>query len=93
LYPRDAVTIEGEVLEFASSEHGRRFSCRTCGSPVYSHYEIPDEIDLYPGSFDKDGLWKPTYELWRVRREPWLPEFANVRRSEKDRPQWRRTEP
>jgi hypothetical protein len=93
VFPRDAVTIDGDMVEFASSEHGRRYSCRACGAPVYSHYERPDEIDLYPGSFDEPGLWQPSYELWTSRREPWLPEVQSVvRRYAEDRPKWRRTE-
>jgi hypothetical protein len=56
VFPRDAVTVKGDVTVFASSEHGRRYSCRACGAPVYSHYDRPDEIDLYLGSFDEPGL-------------------------------------
>jgi hypothetical protein len=94
VFPREAVTVTGDVTIFASSEHGRRYSCRSCGAPVYSRYDHPDEIDLYPGSFDEPGLWQPSYELWRRRREPWLPEFPTVvRRYEGDRPEWKRTEP
>jgi len=94
VFPRETVTINGEVLAFASSEHGRRYSCSACGSQVYSHYSRPDEIYVYPGSFDEPGLWQPTYELWTIRRDPWLAEFPSVvRRYEKDRPKWRRTEP
>jgi len=94
VFPVDAVTVDGNVQVFESSEHGRRYSCRSCGSPVYSHYDKPDEIDLYPGSFDETGLWQPSYELWIGRREPWLPGFPSVvRRYERDRPEWRRTEP
>jgi hypothetical protein len=93
VFPRNAVTVQGEVIEFASSEHGRRYSCKACGAPAYSHYDHPDEIDLYAGSFDEPGLFQPSYELWRVRREPWLPEFGSVvRRYDTNRPQWRRTE-
>ena len=94
VFPRDAVTVTGAVTVFESSEHCRRYSCRACGAPIYSHYDIPDEIDLYAGSFDEPGLWQPSYELWTKRREPWLPEFTSVvRRYEQDRPEWKRTEP
>jgi len=49
---------------------------------------------VYPGSFGETGLWAPTYELWTIRRHPWLPEFPSVvRRYEKDRLKWSRTEP
>jgi hypothetical protein len=94
VFPTESVTVGGDVQVFNSSEHGRRYSCQACGSPIYSHYDKPDEIDLYGGSFDEPGLWQPTYELWTRRREPWLPEFPSViRRYEEDRPSWSRTEP
>ena len=94
VFPTESVTVSGDVQVFNSSEHGRRYSCQACGSPIYSHYDKPDEIDLYGGSFDEAGLWQPTYELWTRRREPWLPEFPSViRRYEEDRPSWSRTEP
>ncbi|MGH6736322.1 MAG: GFA family protein [Methyloceanibacter sp.] len=93
VFPTEAVTVEGDVLLFESSEKGRRYACPSCGAPVYSSYGRPDEIYLYPGSFDETGLWQPQYELWTIRREPWLPEFPSVvRRYDKERPQWKRTE-
>ena len=75
------------------SKHRRRYSCRDCGAPVYSQYGRPDEIDLYPGSFDEPGLFQPSYALWTSRREKWLPDFSTiVRRYAENRPAWRRTE-
>ena len=65
VFSPDAVTIEGQVDVFASSEHGRRYFCPACGSQIYSHYSRPDEIYVYPGSFDETGLWEPTYGMWR----------------------------
>jgi hypothetical protein len=94
VFPIEAVTISGAVTEFASSEHARRYSCRSCGAPVYSTWGRDDEFYLYPGSFDETGLFAPSYELWTIRREPWLPEFPTVvSRYERDRPKWKRTEP
>jgi hypothetical protein len=93
VFPPEAVTVEGEVLVFESSERARRYACRSCGAPAYSTYGRDDELYLYPGSFDDPGLFAPTYELWTIRREPWLPDFPTVvRRYEKDRSQWRRRE-
>ena len=93
VFSPEAVTVAGEVIEFASSENVRRYSCRSCGAPIYSNYGRNDEFYLYPGSFDEPGLFQPTYELWTRRREPWLPTFPNVvRRYPESRPKWRRTE-
>jgi hypothetical protein len=92
VFPADAVAITGAVTAFESSGHGRRYACASCNAPVYSHYDHPDEVDLYPASFDEPGLFQPTYELWVSRREPWLPEFPSViHRYETSRP-WRRRE-
>jgi hypothetical protein len=94
VFPAGAVTVSGEVIEFASSERVRRYSCTSCGAPVYATWGRDDEFYLYPGSFDETGLFHPTYELWTIRREPWLPEFPTVvSRYERDRPRWKRTEP
>jgi len=94
VFPREAVTVSGDAIEFASSDRARRYSCRACGAPVYSTYGRDDEFYLYPGSFDEPGLFAPTYELWTIRREPWLPEFEYIAsRYERDRAKWKRTEP
>lgn len=94
VFPSEAVRVSGEVIAFASSERARRYSCRSCGAPVYSTWGREDELYLYPGSFDETGRLAPAYELWTTRREPWLPEFPTVvSRYERDRPRWKRTEP
>jgi hypothetical protein len=72
------VTIDGEVRDYA----GRSF-CPRCGSSVFSR--SGDELEVNLGSLDApDQLW-PTYELWTIRRESWLPPFPLARRYERDR--------
>jgi hypothetical protein len=94
VFPTAGVGIAGEVLAFASSEKATRYACPSCGSPVHAQYGRADEIYVYPGSFDERTSWRPTYELWTIRREPWLPPFASVvNRYDKDRPKWSRKEP
>ena len=68
IFPEAAVTLNGPRAEYQ-----RRFFCPTCGSPVYAHFD--DEIGLNLGSFDAPDTFMPTYELWTVRREGWLPTF------------------
>lgn len=93
VYPPEAVTVSGEVVTFASSEKVRRHACAKCGTQVSSSYGREDEVYVYPGSFDEPGFFEPTYELWTIRREPWLPPFPTVKhRYEKNRTQWRRRE-
>jgi hypothetical protein len=85
IYPETAVTITGEVRTFRD-----RSFCPTCGSPVFAH--IGDEIGINLGSLDAPDQFRPTYELWTIRREGWLPEFSSMRRYPQDRDSDRRTE-
>ncbi|MCQ0990377.1 GFA family protein [Jiella marina] len=78
VFPREAVTVEGEVRDYAG-----RFFCPCCGSSVYS--VSADEIEVHLGSLDKPDQLVPTYELWTIRRESWLPDFPIARHYERDR--------
>jgi len=72
VFPDDAVTVEGETGEYAG-----RYFCRRCGSPVFGRSD--DEIEVNLGSLDAPDQLKPTYELWTVRRESWLPPFPQTK--------------
>ena len=78
IFPEDAVTIEGETRHYA----GRHF-CPRCGSSVFGRSE--DEVEVNLGALDAPNQFAPTYELWTVRREAWLPPFRVTRRYEQDR--------
>ncbi|MEW9808511.1 GFA family protein [Mesorhizobium sp. ZMM04-5] len=77
IFPEEAVTVEGETRDYA----GRHF-CPRCGSSVFAR--SGDEIEVNLGSFDAPDRFLPTYELWTVRREAWLPPFPLARRYERD---------
>ncbi|MFN3635267.1 MAG: GFA family protein [Rhizobium rhizophilum] len=77
---RDAqVLITGEPRMYDG-----RFFCPTCGSRVFNR--SGDEVELHLGAFDDINVFQPTYELWTIRREAWLPEFAVEQRYQRDRP-------
>jgi len=78
IFPEHAVTVRGEAKVYA----GRHF-CPDCGSTVFGRSE--DEFELNLGSMDAPDQFTPTYELWTVRREAWLPEFPGTRRYEHNR--------
>ena len=78
IYPQEAVTIRGEAREF----RGRSF-CPRCGSPVFSRSD--DEIEINLGTLDAPDQLTPTYELWTVRREAWLPPLPVTSHYERDR--------
>jgi len=78
IFPETAVRVEGETQSY----QGRHF-CPRCGSSVFSR--TGDEIEIHLGALDAPDRFRPTYELWTIRREAWLPEFPETRRYEKDR--------
>jgi hypothetical protein len=86
IFPEDAVTITGETREFK----GRSF-CPRCGSSVFGRSE--DEVEVSLGVLDAPDQFMPTYELWTVRREAWLPPFAVARQYDGDRDGVGRFEP
>jgi hypothetical protein len=95
IFPAEQVTLTGDEPGIhASSAHGRRHYCRKCGSPLFGRDEGSDEVELHLGSFDEVGVFAPTYELWTIRREPWLPAIPGVvRHYERDRTGGQRSEP
>lgn len=85
IFPESAVTVEGETRDYA----GRHF-CPRCGSSVFGRSD--DEIELNLGALDAPDQFVPTYELWTIRRESWLPPFPLERHYERDRESTDRTE-
>ena len=85
IFPDDAVTIEGETRDYA----GRHF-CPRCGSSIYSR--TADEVEINLGSLDHPNQLVPTYELWTIRRESWLPPFPLKRSYPRDREAGSRSE-
>ena len=78
IFAQDAVRVSGETHDFA----GRHF-CPRCGSSVFGR--SGDEIEINLGALDAPGQFVPTYELWTIRRESWLPPLPVTHRYERDR--------
>lgn len=78
IFAQDAVRIHGDTHQYA----GRHF-CPRCGSPVFSR--TGDEVEVHLGTLDAPDRFRPTYELWTIRRERWLPPFDLQERFERDR--------
>ncbi|QXH33035.1 GFA family protein [Pseudomonas muyukensis] len=79
MFAEDAVQVTGEATAYA----GRHF-CPRCGSSVFAR--SGDEVEVHLGALDEPNRFRPTYELWVIRREAWLPAFAGMTRFERDRP-------
>lgn len=69
VFPAAAVTVTGDTRDW----EGRHF-CPRCGAHVFGTWD--DEIGVNLGALDRLDVFRPTYELWTIRREGWLPDFA-----------------
>ncbi len=85
IFPDDAVTVTGPAGEWQG-----RFFCPRCGSPVFGR--SGDEVEVNLGALDAPDQFRPTYELWTVRREGWLPPFPLAHHHSGNRPSGGRTE-
>jgi hypothetical protein len=85
IFPEDAVAIEGETANYG----GRHF-CPRCGSSVFGRSE--DEVEVSLGALNAIDQFMPTYELWTIRHESWLPPFPLKHRYQRDRENERRHE-
>lgn len=68
IFPQEAVTVEGRTADYKD-----RHFCLRCGSSVFAR--SGDEIEINIGTLDDIDQFQPTYELWTIRREGWLPPF------------------
>lgn len=78
IFPAEAVTVEGDTGEY----QGRVF-CPRCGSPVLGRFG--DEIGVNLGALDAPDQFTPTYQLWTIRREAWLPAFPLAHHYDRNR--------
>jgi len=85
IWPRSGVTLSGELGCWQSRAGGERF-CPQCGSSLFSWADGSDEIEIKLGTLDSppSGL-VPDYELWTIRREPWLAHREGAEQHARDR--------
>jgi len=77
IYPVAQVEIGGEVRDYRG-----RYFCPECGSSVFG---ISDgEVEVHLGALDAPDQFTPSYELWTIRRESWLPAFPWMQQHERD---------
>lgn len=85
VYPADAVKVAGETAVHEARNDYARHACAACASPLYERQPGSDEVELFAGVLDEPNQLTPTYELWTVRREAWLPPLPHTRQYERNR--------
>jgi hypothetical protein len=75
-FPRDAVTLSGNVRFFAvTSERGNKMErgfCPECGSPLIIKAQgSPDALYISAASLDDPSRHKPSAQIWMKSAQPW----------------------
>lgn len=73
-FPRSGFRLtRGELAAYASSDHGTRRFCPTCGSQlIFDDSRYPDEIDIALCSLDDPDAALPRHHIWTGSQRPWV---------------------
>ncbi len=82
VYDRDQLSVSGVLASWGQTEPYDRQFCPTCGSHVLSFFKGDTEVSVE--CFDDYDALDPQYELWTIRRKPWL-RALNVPQYERNR--------
>jgi len=65
--------IAGTPAELASSDHGRRWFCRDCGTPIaFLSSKRPDKLDVTACTLDDPAECPPTEDVYEETRLAWV---------------------
>ena len=83
--PGASLVLSGELGCWRSGAGSDRF-CPNCGSQLFCWDDDSEEVEVKLGALDNPprGL-PPDYELWTVRREPWLAPHAGAEQCPRNR--------
>jgi hypothetical protein len=93
IYPVDRLGVTGETARHQLKDDYTRHVCPACSSPIYETQAGSDEVEVCVGVLDEPSRLTPTYELWTVRREAWLPPLPLVHHYARNREGRSRSEP
>lgn len=70
----EQLKVEGETKDYASSEHGRRHFCPTCGTALFYTNEtvFPGQIDVQIATLDDPDAIVPEAQIQRAERIGWM---------------------
>jgi len=80
LVKKDALSIEGETKEYASSEHGRRHFCPGCGASLFYTNDVvfPDAIDVQTCTLDDPDAVPPAAQIQVAERVGWMERLGDL---------------
>lgn len=80
LFKQDQVTIEGDPVTYASSEHGRRQFCGTCGTGLFylSEAIFPGQVDIQISTFDDQQAFPPGSRIQIADAPDWVAQVQDL---------------
>ncbi|MEO5773823.1 MAG: GFA family protein [Sphingomicrobium sp.] len=74
LLPNAQIKIDGETREYASSEHGRRHFCPTCGTGLFYTNAVifPSATDVQFATLDDPDAVVPQAQIQTADRIGWM---------------------
>lgn len=84
-YKTEQVTIIGEPVVYASSEHGRRQFCGTCGTGLFYANEafLPGILDIQSATLDDPDAAPPQAHIQFAERLAWMAEVEELPKFER----------
>ncbi|HVQ06953.1 MAG TPA: GFA family protein [Allosphingosinicella sp.] len=78
MFKSDQVAIEGEPKIYASSEHGRRHFCGTCGTGLFYTNEaiLPGITDVQSGTLDTPDTLPAQVHIQVADRIAWMKDIS-----------------
>ena len=76
----DQVTITGEPLTYASSEHGRRLFCGACGTSLFYTNDVvfPGMIDVQSATLDDPDAIPLQAQIQTAERIGWMTHLGDL---------------
>ena len=80
LVAKDDLKVEGETREYASSEHGRRHFCPSCGTGLFYTSEaiFPGQIDVQIATLDDPDAFVPQAQIQTAERIGWMEKLDSM---------------
>jgi hypothetical protein len=72
LFQQSALTIQGEIARYASSEALDRVFCKTCGTSLFAWRKIGTMAGVALAAFDDRNAFAPTDHIWVAERMEWV---------------------
>jgi hypothetical protein len=74
VFAEESVQADGELATYRSSEHGRRFFCRKCGTGLLYRNQaaMPGLVDVQIATLDHPDALPPTEQIQVLDRIGWM---------------------